>query len=85
MATTCDQKSYALAEHFLADDDVRDLSAAEQQARTMSLALAIQQAVEDWIESEAVDMQRKRQDTADRDDERRRLRGYDAQDVAEKF
>lgn len=52
MVTTCDPKSYELAEHFLADDDVRDLTPTQVRARTMRLALAIQQAVEDWIADE---------------------------------
>lgn len=52
--TTCDPQSYALAEHFLQDDDVADLTPAQVNDRTLSLALAIQQAVEEWIEDEAV-------------------------------
>jgi hypothetical protein len=47
-----DPKSYELAEHFLADDDVSGLTPAQQEARRMSLALAIQEAVEDWVEDE---------------------------------
>lgn len=50
--TTCDVKSYELAEHFLQDDDVSDLTPEQVNDRTLSLALAIQQAVEDWIEDE---------------------------------
>jgi hypothetical protein len=47
-----DPKSYELAEHFLQDDDVRDLTPTQQKARTMSLAQAIQEAIEDWVEDE---------------------------------
>jgi hypothetical protein len=60
VVTTCDPKSYELAEHFLADDDVRDLTPAQVKARTVSLALAIQQAVEDWIEDETARMEQRR-------------------------
>jgi len=48
-----DPKSYELAEHFLADDDVSDLTPAQIAQRTMRLAQAIQRAVEDWMEDEA--------------------------------
>ena len=44
-----DPACHELAEHFLGDDDV---SPAENELRMQSLAGAIQQAVEDWIESE---------------------------------
>lgn len=40
-----DPKSYELAEHFLQGDGYT----AEE---TMKLAVAIQQAIEDWLESE---------------------------------
>jgi hypothetical protein len=53
MVTTVDPKSYDLAQHFLSDDDVRDLTAAQVDALTMSLARAIQEAVEDWMADEA--------------------------------
>jgi hypothetical protein len=47
-----DVQSYALAEHFLQDDDESDLSDEQRKKRRMSLAQAIQRAVEDWIEDE---------------------------------
>lgn len=53
MVTFFDPKSYELAEHFL-KEDAADLTPAQQEQRTQSLALAIQQAVEDWMEDDAV-------------------------------
>lgn len=55
--TTCDPKSYVLAKHFLQDDDVSGMTPQQVEVRTMSLALAIQQAVEEWYEDEAECMQ----------------------------
>lgn len=69
MATTCDLKCYDLAEHFLADSE---LSADQRLDRTMSLACAIQQAIEDWMADEDVRVL----EAAERDEERRSLKGY---------
>jgi hypothetical protein len=66
-----DPKSYELAEHFLADDDVRDLTPAQVKQRTMSLAQAIQRAVEDWCDDEA----RAADEAAAKDAELRSLKG----------
>lgn len=46
-----DPKSHELAEHFLADDE--QVSRQHHNKRVMSLAQAIQQAVEDWCENES--------------------------------
>jgi hypothetical protein len=46
---TYDPACYELAEHFL---EPSDFPAAVYRARCHSLALAIQQAVEDWFEDE---------------------------------
>jgi hypothetical protein len=59
MSMTVDKQSYALAAHFLSDDDVSDLTPVQVHTRTMSLACAIQCAVEDWIEDEADRAKRK--------------------------
>jgi hypothetical protein len=55
---TYDPKVHELAEHFLADDDVRDLTPPQVAARTHGLAIAIQTAIEEWIEDEAETMRR---------------------------
>ena len=49
MVTLYDPRCHDLAEHFLGDDDVPPV---ENEQRMQSLALAIQQAVEDWIGNE---------------------------------
>jgi hypothetical protein len=46
MVDLVDQRSYDLAVHFLSDEEP-----PPDEARLMSLAKAIQQAVEDWMES----------------------------------
>lgn len=51
-STTYDPQCYALAAHFLADDHEAGLTPEQRKARCMSLACAIQDAVEDWIEDE---------------------------------
>ncbi len=55
-----DPKSYELAEHFLADD--YRVSSQQHEKRVMSLAQAIQQAVEDWCENESEDHREKSDD-----------------------
>ncbi len=52
-----DPRCHELAEHFLSDDDV---PATENELRIQSLAGAIQQAVEDWCESEPAAMKQTR-------------------------
>lgn len=56
MATTCDPRVYELAAAFLEDDPN-----SVTTARVMNLACAIQQAAEDWLESEANDRERQRE------------------------
>ena len=48
-----DEKSYELAEHFLQHDDEIDLTDDQRKARRMSLAVAVQRAVEDWCDDES--------------------------------
>jgi hypothetical protein len=48
--TLYDPRCHELAEHFLGDDE--RTSEADHERRIQSLALAIQQAVEDWCEAE---------------------------------
>jgi hypothetical protein len=55
MVKTYDPKCGELAVHFLADDDMSHLTSLQVIRRTDSLALAIQQAVEDWKEDEATE------------------------------
>lgn len=50
-AMTVDVESYKLAEHFLSDDTTSGTS--EHERRVQSLAEAIQDAVETWMEEEA--------------------------------
>ncbi len=47
-----DQKCFDLAEAWLADDCVTDLTPKQMEARYWSLAAAIQQAIEDWEANE---------------------------------
>jgi hypothetical protein len=72
MVTTYDPKCWTLAEHFLADDDMSTLTRLQVIARTDSLALAIQQAVEDWSQADLYE----RAAQADHDEELRQLRRY---------
>lgn len=51
MSRTFDPKCFELAEHFLSDRDVSGLSPQEIEALKKSLAWAIQEAVEDWMET----------------------------------
>jgi hypothetical protein len=53
MAKTYDAKCYELAEHFMQDDPSR-ASPAMFKYRCHSLALDIQQAVEDWFDAPAI-------------------------------
>lgn len=56
MGNTCDPMVYEIAARLLMSSSglgIRDLPQLE--SRTMSLACAIQQAAEDWIESERID------------------------------
>lgn len=48
LVKTCDQKSYELAEHFLQDEPCRN-DPELYKKHCMSMALEIQQAVEDWF------------------------------------
>ena len=49
---TYDSESYKLAEHFLWEEDSRTLDPTRHERRCHGLALAIQAAVEDWLEEE---------------------------------
>ena len=49
---TADPEVRALAEHYLAGDDEADLTLAQRAARRLSLAAAIQRAIERWMDTE---------------------------------
>lgn len=54
LVKTCDPASYALAEHFLQDEPCRN-DPELFKTHCMSMALEIQQAVEDWFYEDGMD------------------------------
>jgi len=65
-----DPECHTLAEYFLGDDDT--VGTVEHESRVQSLAEAIQDAVETWMEEEA-ESERERDKFAE---EQRSLHGY---------